>query len=106
MEREDIEKVAKDYAQQKYCSEDNDTPRYMIAQIHAARDGFIDGANWRIDSVWHVANEIPEYSDRFILVESIRYDGAKCYNVICSRNYNKHPFYEKWAYIKDLIPNK
>lgn len=54
----DKEQKAKEYAENKYCSEDNEIPRYMIAQIHAARDGFEAG--------WHAAME---YLSKFPLDE-------------------------------------
>lgn len=53
MKNKDIEKIALEYSQKKYCSSENEMRRYMIAQIHACKDGFIEGAKWRIDTVWH-----------------------------------------------------
>ncbi len=51
MEKEKIERAAKEYAKDKYGGEN--AKQWAIAQIHAGRDGFIDGARWRINSVWH-----------------------------------------------------
>lgn len=51
MNRETIEKTAKEYAKDKYGGEN--AKQWAIAQIHAYRDGFIEGSNWRINSVWH-----------------------------------------------------
>ena len=51
MEKEKIERAAKEYAKDKYGG--GNAKQWAIAQIHAGRDGFIDGARWRIDSAWH-----------------------------------------------------
>lgn len=99
MKREDIEKAAGDYSGSILGFTDNKS----VMEKHKA---FADGANWRINSVWHDANEEPEKTDRYILIDSVSYDGIRCYNVICARHYDKHPFNERWAYIEDLLPNK
>lgn len=61
MKQEDIESIAKEYAQDKYCTDDNPIPQYKIAQIQAGRDGFIDGYNFRINSVWHNNDDLRIY---------------------------------------------
>lgn len=99
MTQEEIEKAAVDS-----CVFERDIFNPELNPYY--EQGFKDGAKWRINSVWHNASEIPEESDRYILIESISYDGIRCYNVICARNYDKHPFNERWAYIDDLIPGK
>ena len=55
MEKEKIELAAKEYAKDKYGGEN--AKQWAIAQIHAGRDGFIDGARWRIDAAWHKADD-------------------------------------------------
>lgn len=66
MNRETIEKTAKEYAKDKYGGEN--AKQWAIAQIHAGRDGFIEGSNWRINSVWHDISECKDVK-RKILVE-------------------------------------
>ena len=71
------------------------------------RNAFKDGANWRINSVWHKPEEVPE-TDRQILIE--RTEGFEIY--IFTRSY----FFSwkdisrynlvRWAYIEDLIPTE
>lgn len=46
------EQKAIEYAQGKYCSDENKTPRYKIAQIHAGRDGYIAGWDAALESQW------------------------------------------------------
>lgn len=108
MNGKDLKNIALQYSQDKYCSEDNETPRYMIAQIHAGRDGFIAGANWRINSVWNDNNVNPGFDCKF-LIEDIHG------NVYCDEydaDYDKYDSeikkneIKRWAYIEDLIPTK
>lgn len=98
MEQEEIEKAGKIYTAQ--------TNENYVLGDEDIKYAFIAGANWRINSVWHDASEKPEHSDRYILVDSVSYDGIRCYNVIRAMDYDKHPFNECWAYIEELTPNK
>lgn len=95
MKREDIEKVADEFANKEYEISDIDRiPLYK---------GFYHGANWRINSVWHDAKECPERKRNYL---------AQCkngrFNVIPD-SMNWDNFYKKaeiirWAYIEDLLP--
>ena len=72
---------------------------------------FMKGADWRINSVWHDANEEPKY-DEFFLYENV----IQAFHVDCIfpsqdeafvwDDYVKDWGLMRWAYIKDLIPNK
>lgn len=69
-----------------------------------AKKGFIAGADWRINSVWHDARtEIPQ-ENRFILVI---HDDDNC-TVRKLRGEISYCLltWVRWAYIEDLIPNK
>ena len=50
MTKEDIEKAALDFAGRRYNSEES---HYEMAKAQACCLGFINGANWCINSVWH-----------------------------------------------------
>lgn len=73
--------------------------------IEIERKGFIRGAEWRINSVWHDASEDPQHSGMLIAINK---DGTP---IVCgpnNSNWNitvKIFHVERWAYIKDLIPN-
>ena len=55
------EELAKQYAEYEYCSERNDTPRYRIAQIHAAIDGYIAGWDEALKNQWiRVEEQLPK----------------------------------------------
>lgn len=99
MKKEDIEKAAVDS-----CVFENSifnpelTPYYEL--------GFKDGANWRINSVWHDINEMPE--DGRIIVLLGKYGTMLIYGP--NMMYYKESViadggFLKWAYKEDLIPN-
>ena len=94
MKREDIKEAAVNYD----------------SRLVAFR-AFMKGADWRINSVWHDANEEPKY-DEFFLYENV----IQAFHVDCIfpsqdeafvwDDYVKDWGLMRWAYIKDLIPNK
>lgn len=101
MTKEQIRKAAKDVAD-KVC---NATDCIEWENLVFA---FEDGADWRINSVWHKPEEVPE-ADRDIIVKSYKEyqtwvlskyllpdwkDLLEDYKVTC------------WAYIDDLIPTE
>lgn len=67
--------------------------------------GFREGAQWRINSVWHDAKEAPKYSGMLIVINK---DGKPS---ICGPNNSDWKIavkifnIVKWAYISDLIPD-
>jgi hypothetical protein len=71
------------------------------------RLGFISGADWRINSVWHDVKDIPKESSAIL---AIRPDGSTeivyFINLLRWRSLIKRCGFFQWAYIKDLIPNK
>lgn len=61
--------------------------------------GFVEGADWRINSVWHPANEEPIKHICLLLIEDN--------NGEFDLGYTFDPYKtRRWAYVKDLIPNK
>lgn len=65
--------------------------------------GFIDGAEWRINSVWHdVDKELPEYNRR--VVNEDWFDFTAKDEKDLKRIMNQYPF-KQWAYVDDLKPN-
>ena len=92
------------------------------------KEGFIAGAEWRINSVWHkTKDEVPQahgeyknehypqipclvygklstgtgYGVRYWNVTEQCWDDEECDDYECSKD-----AIEKWAYLDDLIPNK
>lgn len=65
--------------------------------------GFIDGAEWRINSVWHdVEKELPEYNRH--VVNEDWFDFTAKDEKDLKRIMNQYPF-KRWAYVDDLKPN-
>jgi hypothetical protein len=107
MTREDIEKAAVEFAndkcQKRGCSKTYrlhfDFDRYDIERSFEA------GADWRINSVWHDVNEIPE--DGRIIVLLGKYGTMIIYGP--NMRYYKEAIimdggFIKWAYKEDLMP--
>lgn len=97
MKIEDIEKAAK-----RTIDEYNLNPEYGSYFEH----GFMEGADWRINSVWHDINEMPE--DGRIIVLLGKYGTILIYGP--NMMYYKESViadggFLKWAYKEDLIPN-
>lgn len=104
MKREDIEKAAVEFAndkcQKRGCPKTYrlhfDFDRYDIEQ------SFETGASWRINSVWHdTKTEVPDIN-AIVLVE--KEDGSIWQYKVFAKS--QMMGWKRWAYIKDLIPNE
>ena len=98
MTKEDIDKAAVDS-----CVFENSIFNPELTPYY--EQGFKDGANWRINSVWHDAREKPRRNKWYIaqigdnafdtFTDSVNWKSyARSLNII------------RWAYIEDLIPSK
>lgn len=94
MKREDIEKAALDFSGGRYDSEESN---YQMAKAQACCLGFINGAEWRIKSVWHDAKKEQPNLWKLLLRKDKRGD----YELGLEIKHNT----VSWAYIEDLIPN-
>lgn len=98
MKKEDIEKAAKENV------EFQGNLDFGTIIENACRESFVLGAEWRIDSVWHEGSEKPD-TDKGDLLIIVKYAGKDVY-VRQNAYYVLKYGCKKWAYIKDLIPNK
>lgn len=81
------EELAKQYAEYEYCSERNDTPRYRIAQIHAAIGGYIAGWDEALKNQWvKVEDAMPEKCKIVIVLHSDMTVGVSEYH--CDNNWS------------------
>ena len=98
MTKKDIDKAAVDS-----CVFENSIFNPELTPYY--EQGFKDGANWRINSVWHDAREKPRRNKWYIaqigdnafdtFTDSVNWKSyARSLNII------------RWAYIEDLIPSK
>lgn len=101
MDRETIEKAALEHAL-------NTTGLDYIGEV-ASENGFIAGAEWRINSVWHSADEEPE-NDRLILVRRCLLQSNVYYELKLKAAL---PYWKRgarfiggWAYLSDLLPTE
>lgn len=100
MKKEDIEKAASEYANEA-CR-----PLWRTGNEQVCMADFIEGAEWRINSVWRDINEIPE--DGRIIVLLGKYGTMIIYgpNMMYYREaVIMDGGFLKWAYKEDLIPN-
>ena len=100
MTREQIERAAGEYSGSVLGFKDNP----VVMNKHKA---FMDGAQWRINSVWHDAIDKPE-NGRFVLVDK----EYRIYDVwkqdICDDWLNDVNYFgvKRWAYLDDLLPER
>ena len=101
MNKKTIDKASRDYVMPNA----NIRP---LAESIAAKEGFIAGAEWRINSVWHSPTEEQE-AYRPILVEFTHEDGDLGFELglrqIClSKEAESNMI--RWAYLDDLLPER
>lgn len=66
--------------------------------------GFKDGANWRINSVWHTMDVVPEREVLLALHGYGRTITIKWNGDMKWKGMDKFFRAEKWAYMDDLLP--
>lgn len=100
MTREQIEKAAGEYSGSVLGFKDNPV-------VMANHKAFMDGAQWRIDSVWHDASEKPE-NGRYILVDKEYRFQEVWKREICDDWLNDVNYFgvKRWAYLDDLLPER
>ena len=71
-----------------------------------AYKGFIEGAQWRINSVWHSTNELPKYSGFLAASMNNGLMETMFYSVGIGFHEKHLRGYALWAYIEDLLPDR
>lgn len=95
MKQEDIETASREFSDLWHGNIIQTSDIYRKCDFE---DGFRDGAEWRIESVWHKPNEEPLVKSSLLLIEHI--DGE------FELGYRFDPAnIKRWAYVKDLIPD-
>ena len=102
MTREQIEKAAKETLV-------NEPIELQATKVGAFQRGFVAGAQWRINSVWHDINEEPK-EHKLVLIED-DFCGEPDYGVWRTPFPNwkddiVHFSSKRWAYIDDLLPER
>lgn len=111
MTREQIEKEARDYISDVYAGDGYFLPAYE----EEVRDGFMAGAQCRINSVWHDASEVPEANKRVLVcfenvIGEYVYYRIRAFKPNVLKNWNMGNFsLDKvlyWSYLDDLLPER
>ena len=101
MTREQIEKAAKETLV-------NEPIELQATKVGAFQRGFVAGAQWRINSVWHdLPNDLPQKENTWILLELI-FEGRLVYLPVEWVNDGEEISKQvtRWAYIDDLLPER
>lgn len=105
MDRNTIEKAAKEYASRRsngFKPETGLEEEIFNAFLQASIKPFVDGAHWRINAVWHEAKKECPQAYTPVLVEN----DFKGYSVNMLGQEEKCPKkWIRWAYIDDLLPD-
>lgn len=99
MKREDIEKAAGDYSGSILGFRDN---QFVMAKHKA----FADGAEWRINSVWHDIKEMPENNRMILIIMQHDIPTVLGPDNTFFKEEVKDRQIHRWAYIEDLLPTK
>lgn len=106
MRKENIEHAAREHARQNFPTIES-ASMYRTGKTAGYISGFIDGAQWVINSVWHDANEIPNKAERMILLER---DGSiLLVKYACLpdwKGFTNGNNIVAWAYWDDLLPER
>ena len=100
MTREDIEKAALKGVEE-YVNSGN-----LKGFRGSYCKGFMEGADWRINSVWHTMDVVPEREVLLALHGYGRTITIKLNGDMKWKGMDKFFRAEKWAYMDDLLPNK
>ena len=100
MTREQIEKAAGEYSGSVLGFKDNPV-------VMANHKAFMDGAQWRINSVWHEVRKKPD-KGKLLIVEDIdsAYELVYLTNSKPWEELSKKNHYMHWAYVADLLPER
>ena len=100
MTREQIEKAAGEYSGSVLGFKDNP----VVMNKHKA---FMDGAQWRINAVWHDRTEKADTSKELIIM----YPNGLARIILLNPNLTFDGFllvdmFIKWAYVSDILPDR
>lgn len=100
MKKEDMMKAATLYADD-VCK----GPRYRWGHEQVAMVDFIEGAEWRINSVWHTMDEVQDGKRPYIVQYNEEWKFAMFTKPISIPKEQAKSVFKRWAYMDDLIPD-
>lgn len=100
MNREQIEKAPNDYIGHPYEVDEG-------LDVSFRRDAFKEGAEWRINSVWHDASKEPKNGKTILLFYGSDFPSLlhKRATLRKWKEYVNGMKVIRWAYVEDLVPN-
>lgn len=98
MTKEDIEKAAVDN-----CVIENSIFNPALTPYY--QQGFKDGAEWRINSVWHDIKEMPENNRMILIIMQHDIPTVIGPDNTFFKEEIKDRHIQRWAYVEDLKPN-
>lgn len=110
MRKENIEHVAREHARQNFPPIES-ASMYRTGKTAGYISGFIDGAQWVINSVWHDAKEVPKDKSANAAILAIPSDESSFYITFLNtaprwESYVKRNEIKCWAYVTDLLPER
>ena len=98
MTKEQIEKAAKENASTHFGQ--------INKEWWARKNGFEDGVQWRISSVWHSTDELPKRSGFLAVLMDNGIMETMYYSVGIGFHEMTLKGYTSWAYVSDLLPER
>lgn len=108
MTKEQIEEASEKFAEENVLYPEVSCESDIITLEESIIAAFKDGADWRINSVWHKPEEVPEVNAR-LLVECAK--GFELWTLEQGLSPHWKAIVElnkitSWAYLNDLIPTE
>lgn len=104
MKQDIISDKAQDYISRLYS--EGEYPVEMRDIEADVEKAFKDGANWRINSVWHSTKELPEHSGYLAVLIDNEFMETTYYTAGIGFDDMRLKSYGLWAYVSDLLPDK
>lgn len=101
MERKTIEQAAQKYVD-AYCPDESPVGYALGKKVGYIR-GFKNGAQWRINSVWHDANEKPNGMFVILIDFGTEISPEEFGLGLTAEDLNGA---RRWAYVSDLLPER
>lgn len=108
MTREQIEQAALKCAKDR-CGDSES--QHAMAKAQGTVYGFKQGAQWRVNSVWHDASEMPKFKGKVEKEMFMLFCNSKKYGLMLISqdewdDFVERGMFHKWAYVDDLLPER
>ena len=108
MTREQIEQAALKCAKDRWGDSES---QHAMAKAQGTVYGFKQGAQWRVNSVWHDASEKPKFKGKVEKEMFMLFCNSKKYGLMLISqdewdDFVERGMFHKWAYVDDLLPER